>query len=51
VAAHLEIHARGCIQQVPDPADPRAAAACNETRRQLAAEAKAEAHAEPEPAT
>ena len=35
----LTIHARGCIQPVPDPADPLAVAAYNEARRQLAAEA------------
>ena len=50
----LTICARGCIQPVPDPADPLAVAAYNEARRQLAAEAaaraKAEARAEPEAA-
>jgi hypothetical protein len=46
----LKICAQGCIKPVPDPADPLAVAACNEARRQLAAEAKTEAHAEPEPA-
>ena len=46
----LKICAQGCIKPVPDPADPLAVAAYNEARRQLAAEAKAEAHAEPEPA-
>ena len=46
----LKTCARGCIEPVPDPADPHAVAAYNEARRQLAAEAKTEAHAEPEPA-
>ena len=49
----LTICAQGCIQPVPDPADPLAVAAYNEARRQLAAEAapaKAEARAEPEAA-
>ena len=50
----LTICARGCIQPVPDPADPLAVAAYNQARRQLAAEAaaraKAEARAEPEAA-
>ena len=45
----LRICAQGCIQPVPDPADPFAVAACNEARRQLAAEAKTQARAEPEP--
>ena len=45
----LKICAQGCIQPVPDPADPLAVAAYNEARRQLAAEAKTEARAEPEP--
>ena len=44
----LKIHAQGCIKPVPDPADPLAVAAYNEARRQLAAEAEAEARAEPE---
>jgi hypothetical protein len=50
----LKICAQGCIQPVPDPADPLAVAAYNQARRQLAAEAgaraKAEARAEPEAA-
>ena len=50
----LTICAQGCIQPVPDPADPLAVAAYNEARRQLAAEAatraNAEARAEPEAA-
>jgi hypothetical protein len=46
----LRIHAQGCIKPVPDPADPLAVAAYNEARCQLAAQAKTEAHAEPEPA-
>ena len=46
----LKICAQGCIKPVPDPADLFAVAAYNEARRQFAAEAKAEAHAEPEPA-
>jgi hypothetical protein len=46
----LKICAQGCIKPVPDPADPLAVAAYNQARRQLAAEAKTEAHAEPEPA-
>jgi len=46
----LKTCARGCIEPVPDPADPLAVAACNEACRQLTAEAKAEARAEPEPA-
>ena len=46
----LKICAQGCIKPVPDPADPLAVAAYNEARRQLAAEAKTEARAEPEPA-
>jgi hypothetical protein len=40
----------GCLKPAPDPADPLAVAAYNEARRQLAAQAKAEANAEPEPA-
>ena len=46
----LKIHAQGCIKPVLDPSDPLAVAANNEARRQLAAEAKAQARAEPEPA-
>ena len=46
----LKIQAQGCIRAVPDPTDPLAVAACNEVRRQLATEAKTEAHAAPEPA-
>lgn len=46
----LKIQGRGCIRAVPDPDDPLAVAAYNKARRQLAAEAKAEARAEPEPA-
>jgi hypothetical protein len=46
----LKICAQGCIKPVPDPADPLAVAAYNEACRQLAAEVKTEAHAEPEPA-
>jgi hypothetical protein len=45
----LKIHARGCLEAVPDRADPLAVAAYNEARRQLAAEARAQARAEPEP--
>jgi hypothetical protein len=41
---------RGCVQAVPDPADPLAVAAYAEALRQLYAEARAEAGAEPEPA-
>jgi hypothetical protein len=46
----LKIHAHGCLEPAPapDPADPLAVAAYNEARRQLAAEGKAEARAEPE---
>jgi hypothetical protein len=40
----------GCLKPAPDPADPHAVAAYNEARRQLAAQAKTEAQAEPEPA-
>jgi hypothetical protein len=39
----LKIHAQGCIQLVPDGADPADVAAYNEARRQLAAEPKTEA--------
>lgn len=46
----LKIQVQGCIKAVPDPPDPPAVAAYNEARRQLATEAKTEAHAEPEPA-
>ena len=46
----LKIHAQGCIQPVPNPADPLDVAACNEARRQLTIGAKTEARAEPEPA-
>jgi hypothetical protein len=45
----LKIHSQGCIQLVPDHADPLAVAAYNEARRQVEAEAKVEASAEPEP--
>ena len=41
---------QGCLRPVPDRADPLAVAAYAEALRQLAAEAKAEAGAEPEPA-
>lgn len=41
---------RGCVQAVPDPADPRAIAAYAEALRQLYAEARAEAGSEPEAA-
>jgi hypothetical protein len=41
---------QGCIRIAPDPADPPAVAAYNEARCQLAAQAEAEAGAEPEPA-
>jgi len=44
----LKIHAQGCVQPVPDPADPLAVAACNQALRQLATEARAQARAEPE---
>jgi hypothetical protein len=46
----LKIESQGCIKTVPDPADAVAVAAYNQARRQRAAEAKPEAHAEPEPA-
>ena len=45
----LKIESQGCIKAVPDPADPLAVAAYKQARRQLAAEAKTEARAEPEP--
>jgi hypothetical protein len=44
----LKIHARGCLVLAPNPADPLDIAAYNEARRQLAAQAKTEARAEPE---
>ena len=50
LAAHTEDLRPGLHQPVPDSADPLAVVACNKARRQLAAEAKVEAHAEPEPA-
>jgi hypothetical protein len=40
---------QGCLRLAPDPADPLAVAAYNEARRQLAAQAEAEAGAAPEP--
>jgi hypothetical protein len=44
----LKIHARGCLVLAPNPADPLDIAAYNEARRQLAAQVKTEARAEPE---
>ncbi len=41
---------QGCLRPVPDRADPLAVAAYAEALRQLAAEPKTEADAEPEPA-
>ncbi len=41
---------QGCLRPVPDRTDPLAVAAYAEALRQLAAEAKTEAAAEPEPA-
>jgi hypothetical protein len=49
LAAHTEDPRPRLYQSVPDPAEPLAVAAYNEASRQLAAEVKAEAHAEPEP--
>ena len=46
----LKIQGQGCIKAVPDPSDPLAVAAYNQACRQLAAETKTEAHADPEPA-
>jgi hypothetical protein len=41
-------NAVGCLKPAPDPGDPLAAAAYNEARRQLAAQARAEAQTDPE---
>jgi hypothetical protein len=45
----LKIYSQGCIRLVPDPAEPLDVAACNQARRQLTTQARAQARAEPEP--